>query len=391
MNTVNQIDKTSSLVSACAMGAAGVMLFGVLPLLLGAIADHFQLDEGQAGMVAMAYFGGFFLATLTSIVWIRRVNWKLVSITALFLIATGMVVGAWFTTFNIVLIGVVLSGAGGGAAYALSAGMVSDMDDPDRKFAIKLIPEQILPAVLLMVLPAFVIPIYGLGGFLVTVAAVSVALILFVVWVPAKGKSPLTTEQGGAKASPLVIVGLLALLFYFGGIAGVWAFLERIANDGNMDPAVVGNLLVVALASTIVGPIVAAIVGDRFGRIVPQVVGTVIVLATFVLLAGEITVMKYGIVMALMPGAWYFVIAYQMGIIADADNSGRYAALMSSALGLGAFFGGPIVGSVAQASGFASAYIFAGTTAVIGTGLSCWLVSRLRERLNSEKAQVVRV
>ncbi len=388
METSEKIDRKSSLVSACAMGAAGVMLFGILPLLLGAVADRFQLNEEQAGSVAMAYFGGYFIATLTSIVWIRRLNWKLVAFVGLLLIAGGMLFSALNTSYGMVLGGIVVAGIGGGVAYALSAGMVSDMHDPDRKFAIKLIPEQVVPAILLIVLPAYVITLWGLSGMLFCVAGVTLVLALFILWVPAKGRSHVVVETSRGKTSPLVFVSLVALLFYFGGIAGVWAFLERIANEGNMDPTLVGNLLALALVSTIIGPVVAAILGDRIGRILPQIIGTLIVLFCFVFLAGEITAMKYGIVMALLPGAWYFVIAYQMGVIADADTTGRYAALMASALGLGAFFGGPIVGTVAGSSGFTAAYIFAGATAVIGAAASCWVVHCLKKQTLSGQGEV---
>ncbi len=380
MKTTEPINRTSSLVSACAMGAAGVVIFGVLPLLLGAVADHFQLNEDQAGSVASAYFAGYFIATLTSMLWIRRLNWRLVALLGLLMMAGGLFFAALGTSYFLVLAGMVVTGVGGGVTYALSAGMVSDMNDPDRKFAIKLIPEQIVPTILLVLLPAYVIAVWGLQGLLFALALVVVGLALFILWIPAKGKDHAAVGTSGGKASPQVFVALAALLFYFGGIAGVWAFLERIAKEGDMDPALVGNLLAVALVSTIIGPVLAAVLGDRIGRILPQVIGTVIVLLTFLLLASGITPLKYGIAMALMPGAWYFVIAYQMGVIADADISGRYAALMASALALGAIFGAELVGMIASSSGYATAYIFAGGTAVIGVAASCWVVHCLKKQ-----------
>jgi len=276
-----------------------------------------------------------------------------------------------------VVIGMMLSGLGAAVAYALSVTLVSDMSDKDRRFAIKLVPEQVIPAALMFILPALVIEDFGLEGMMYALALAILVLAFLSSGIPAKGPEPSETQQAGQEVGRgLVFIGLGALVLFFAGFAGLWAFSERLAYE-SLGTALVGKLLALGLISSAVGPVAAAIVGDGFGRVAPIIIGTVLAVLSMVLLIGEITALKFGFFMVLFPAAYYFSIAYLFGIISDADLSGRFASLIASALALGAAIGPGVFGLIMDGSGRNASYLFTAVTMIVGALIFIWMERRL--------------
>ena len=387
---LKQIDSRISLLGACALGTAGVKIFAVLPLLLGTIAEHLQLDDAETGMVASLYYVAYFVVTLTSMLWIRRVNWRVLASLGCGLMVLGLLGSAVFSdSYQGVIAGMMVSGLGAAVVFALSFTLVSDMSDKDRRFAIKLVPEQIIPAALMFVLPALVIEDFGLKGMLYALALAILVLAFLSGGIPTRGvvkdDAPQARKQvGGA----LVFTGLGALVLFFAGFAGLWAFSERLAHD-SLDPVLVGQLLALGLVSSAAGPFVAAFIADRWGRVTPIVIGVVLSLGSLFLLVGEITATKFGLLMAVLPAAYYFSLAYLFGIISDADFSGRFAALIASALALGAAVGPAVFGVILDERGQNAAYLAAALLIAVGALIFIWMERRLeRAHLCSfEKAE----
>ncbi|WP_372831679.1 MFS transporter [Pontibacterium sp.] len=386
---LREIDSRISVLGACALGTAGVKVFALLPLLLGTIAEHLQLDDAATGMVASLYYIAYFVVTLTSVIWIRRANWRVLSMAGGGLMVLGLAGSATFSeSYEGVILGMMLSGLGAAVVYALSVTLVSDMTDKDRRFAIKLIPEQIIPAALMFMLPVLVIDDFGLKGMLYVLALVIFVLALLSSGIPVRGRAltPDKTTKKAAGAS--VFIGLGALVVFFAGFAGLWAFTERLAHDA-LDPVVVGQLLALGLVSSAAGPFVAAIVGDRWGRITPIITGVVLSLISMLLLVGQITTFKFGLLMAVFPAAYYFSLAYLFGIISDADISGRFASLIASALALGAAVGPGVFGVILNGNGHNAAYLFAAIMMALGALMFIWMERRLeRAHLVSFEGQI---
>jgi len=370
-----KINRVPTLIAACANGVAGVLIFCLMPVLVGSFADHLGLDNSQIGLLSSVYFGCYTLITLSSIMWIRRLNWRFISIFGLVLTTCGLVFTIKNDTYHGVLIGMGIAGIGAAAAFVLSICMVSDMDNPDRKFAIKLIPEQLVPAILLAILPAWIITPYGLSGLLTVLAVFFVGITGFAFWIPVSDPLERSVKQHNEKDTKTgpVFFALISMLLYFCGFAGLWTFLERIAVEHHLDGAVTGMILALSLIATGVSPIIAAIIGDRLGRNLPMLTGTLVGLATLFLLVGDLTVWRFGIVAIIMPGAVYVVIAYFMGLVAETDESGRFAVLISAALSFGATLGPAVFGYVKTTWGDTMSYCFAAGMLMAGQLLAFWL------------------
>ncbi len=367
------------LVTACAIGTAGVIIFALLPLLLGTAADAFDLNDSQVGFLGSAYVGGNTVVTALSFFWITRIDWRHVFVMGILLLVCGLLIAYFNPGYSGAIAGLSIAGLGSGFMYALSVAIVSEMQDADRKFGIKMVPEQGVSAILLFLLPSLVLVHWGFPGFLLTLVAFFLLASPFLLKVPSHGRKQEILKNGGdSPVKPYVVfIALLGLLLFFGGIAGIWAFMERFANDGDIDKSLAGQLLAVGVVSSAVGPVIPAVIGDRFGRVLPLLITASIVVVSLLLLATPLTLWKYGLVLVVLPAAWYAGMAYQMGVIAEADVTGQYSVLMSAALGLGATLGPALLGLIKTASGLPVALAFAGAVAVSGALASIWVIRLL--------------
>ncbi|MDB4299619.1 hypothetical protein N9928_01035, partial [bacterium] len=83
------MDTRRIILSVVALGTAAVLLFAVMPLIIGGMATRFALTDTQSGLVATAYFASYALLALTSPTWVRRLNWRYTAFGAY----VGLVVG----------------------------------------------------------------------------------------------------------------------------------------------------------------------------------------------------------------------------------------------------------------------------------------------------------
>ena len=153
-NTID-INSTQALTAACGNGVSGVMIFALLPMLLGVSADHLDLTELQAGMLASAYFSSYALVTAVSIFWLRRYNWRSMTFVSIAIMAVSLAAIVLIESYQTTLLSLLFCGIGAAVLHTLGYAIISDRREKDRDFAIKLVPEQVVPAALLILLSLY--------------------------------------------------------------------------------------------------------------------------------------------------------------------------------------------------------------------------------------------
>lgn len=373
------IDAKSGLTATFAMGANGTIIFVILPILLGAGADELGLAESDIGYLSGAYYGAYLVTTITSMLWVRKIDWRILGATGSALTAVGLAVPVFGLSFPSLVAGLAIAGLGAGIVFALSLCAASDMQDPDRKFAIKISVESLYGALILFILPAAVLAQFGILAFLGVLAAVTAIIGIFAVLFPAgsRARELPETSSGIPADDRLALAGLFCLMLYFGAGVSVYVFLERIGQLQGVDVVTIGVLLGLSAVSGIVGPAIAALLGDRLGRVFPQVIGTGFLFLCLILLALSLGLNGYGAAVILLPGAWYFALAYQNGIIASADVRGRYALLISAAYAIGATVGPTLAGGVIEAYGYETLFVICGAGFVLAVIGFAYIVPRI--------------
>lgn len=366
------VNRGRTLVATFAMGANGTIVFAILPIILGIAAEALGIGEAKLGVLSSAYYAGNLLTTVTSVFWVRRFDWRILGFLGTVLLAIGLTLPTTVPSYEFYLGGLFLAGLGAGAIFALSMCVASDMANPDRKFALKIGIESLYGAIILFTLPALVLVKVGADGFMIALAVIVIGVGLLASGFP-KGhtKRSEVVDNGQGENTGLVFLGLICLMLFFGAVVSVYVFLERVGQQNGADIATVGRFLAFSAVMGIVGPFLAAALGDRIGRIIPQLIGFAVVAFCFTLLSMNPGVWGYGLAVTLIPGGWYFAIAYQNGIIASADVSGRYASLMAGAYAIGATFGPMAAGRFIESFGYGALYLVCGgllVTSIAGFG-----------------------
>ncbi|MEH6589448.1 MAG: MFS transporter [Halioglobus sp.] len=385
---MHTLDRVPVVIAAAATGTAAVLVFALLPIFSGALARKFQLDDVQTGLVATSYFSVYAIIAFSSSAWVRRFNWKTAALFGYAAMLTGLLLCLAVNSFVLSSVSLAIVGAGAGLLYPISLTLVSDMEHTDRTYAIKLAAEQLVPAAVLFLLSSSLFIGYGLSTLLIaSISVVALCLVLSSA-LPTQGNVTKHTEDGNGGSIVLALIGLLALTLNFSGFAGLWAFLEVIADERDFDPAFTGTWLAVGLITSGVGPLIAAALADRWGRLAPITVSTLIALSSLFLLVGTVSKLDYAMVLIVLPMGTYFAISYIFCVVAEADHNGKMAGQMSFALAIAAG-GGPVIFGLVRADD-GPAVLGMGVLMALGAVGIIWVHTRI-QRLRSGASSAVSI
>jgi predicted MFS family arabinose efflux permease len=340
-----------AIVAALALSVTGVLMFKVLPLLVGAAADQFHLGPRELGLLASSDLVGITIASLLAPLWVRRVDWRKAGLAALLVVAAGNVASAFAPSLTTLLGLRVFTGFGEGMASGLALVILSDTRHPDRAFAFAVAAPILVGLVAFQAMPPLAAA-WGYDGVVLALAGLAVAFALLMPALPARGRPVQPRAAAGTRtgrSSPLVAVALLAALLYHVGLGAVWAFVERMGVASGFAPASIGAALGVAVLFGLAGASLAAIVGVRFGRLWPIVLAVAGQCAALLLLREPMTQTGFAVAACAFQFLWLLCVPYQLGIIAQADTGGRLfvlaLAFQAGGVALGPMIGGALLGA----------------------------------------------
>jgi cytochrome P450/predicted MFS family arabinose efflux permease len=365
------------LVAASMVSAAAALLFNVMPALLTAAATRFSLDAGQIGVVGSSYLAGFAVVAATSNLWLPRFNWRALVAGGAAISVVGLAACAFATSYGALLTALGVAGASLGVLYTLCIAVISENHRPDAAFGIKLTAEVVLGGAALVVLSGLAIPRWGFSGAALALAAMAgVVAFAGLFAFPARRALTPPAERFAMKGQGVGVSamlrdwaawsGLAGLFVSFAGLSALWAFLTELAPTFGVSNQAASGAFMVALVVSGAAGIVAAVLGDRLGRARPLAVGMLLALVGAGALQWGHGLPGYTVGVVLAVGLWNFPMAYQMGMIASADERGHVAVLMPAALAIGGALGPLLAGELLTGGhGFSPLYaLFAAATAL---------------------------
>lgn len=377
--------KKRVLLVACIISATGALLVNIMPLFLGSAADYIALNDQQIGWLGSSFLAGFGLVSISSPFWIQRFDWKWLCYGSFIAITALMALCALVERFLPLVVVLAAIGVGCGFLYTLGVAIIAESDDPDRFFGWKLMCEIGAGIGLMLLLPNLAMGRWGFPGVVVTIALVFMAFALLILWLresvcahepPTPDAASCSTDQFAQLNTP-VWIGLLFLLVHFSGVNGVWAFVERIGDDMGIDAEQIGAILSTSLFLGGAGAFAAGMIGDRFGRSLPLIVGMGGMLLAVFLLATGSDPFSYTVAVCLIMGFWPFILSYQMGLVVSADHTGRLAVLIAAAMALGGAIGPAVAGMLKTGDSYLPIYLMMGGLTLISLlaflGLAAYL------------------
>jgi predicted MFS family arabinose efflux permease len=350
------------------MSTAGAIVYLISPVLVGSAMDSIGLSSDQAGLLIASYFAGYTLVTMSAVVWLYRVNMRTTAWISSLVFVVGLLGAANQTSLTGSLITMFIAGTGAGMLYGMSITIVGQSDDPDRYFGFALASQLLLGSVLLFAGPAWIGPNWGYTGILIATAAFVALTSVAISWTPiAIAEGPVSPSGERLRVpTSLVLASIVAVLIWFVGYSGIYAFVERIGVDSGLNGQQIGLVLSLTIITGMTGALGAASLGDRYGKIKPHIAGGLGAVITIVLLHSQTNLMSYAVAIIFLTLSLNFWLAYMLGAVAAIDTSGRFAVLTTAALGVGATLGPAIAGGLITDSNFLPMFMFTGTAIAAG-------------------------
>ncbi len=378
----NSMDAGTVIAAALIVSAIGALYYNLLPLYLGVAQDYRGLDNREIGLLSSAFFLGYNIVTISAFFWVRNVSWSMVVAIATPIAAISLYAGTLFPGYVLLLLATMIAGSAFAALYAIGTVIIGDTSNPARWYGIKIAVEACAGAILLLVLPGTTIARWGFDGAVFGMIIFMILLSPFLFWIPKRGNKgqddAAVISAIRAPQSVFIIGTLLATLLFFSVASAMWAFVERIGAQGGYDPEIIGALLSVTLIFALLGSILAAVLGGRFGNTKPYAVGGVIFLMSLYVLNSVDVFAQYAIGSCLLTFAIGFMLPNAITEIAELDVDGRYVVLSVPAIGIGAMIGPGIAGVLSQFGNFQPLLIFGAVTLIISMALLAYAGKKVR-------------
>jgi len=291
----------------------------------------------RLGAVAAIELAGLALGSLSGLYWQRRWRWRHVALPSILVAIAGNAACVIVKDFAGVCVLRALVGLSGGFLTALYSAVLANSRSPGRIIAVTTFI-QIGVEAAFMFSSASVFEWLGSSGLFVLMAALFVALLPFLTFLPTRWPVAMAADSRGPEGSGRSWRAYLLLLSFVPFIvvqAGVYTFLGefgRLAAKLSVEATLHAIGISVVLSS--LGSVAAYCLNDRIGFRLP--IGGAILLMTgmlFGMILGSRSAAWFLIYISLLQIGWIFLNCYIYSALIDANNLLVPAASPFSALG----------------------------------------------------------
>ena len=361
MKTIrNVLPESWSLVFSAAGSAYGVGLLGLwaLPFLISAIIHDLDLNEAHAGILMSAEFIFTMLASLLVAPFMGRAPRRTLAIAGTVLAIVANLISASMTDLYALAAVRCIAGIGAGLALACGNACVASAKQPDR-IAGHMNVLSVLLMIVVMLGYAKVMAAYGLPGLYYAMAGTMAVMLLAIPFMPQHAPKELIEPRlhslkpaGNVLLSLPAICMMLAMFVFQARDTMGWAFVERIGTMVGYSGEEVGILLSFQSFVGLIGPLVAALIGKRFGLSTPVILAILLTGGTSLsYVLGEHSKMLYTVGVMTICITYFYALSYLTALAAALDREGRVVAAASSFLSLGLAVGPAISGGLISLGG----------------------------------------
>lgn len=360
------------------VAGAGQVLY---PLMTPIILTQFGMTPAGVGLLFSAQMAIFSVAALLVAASIGRIDLRMVCAAMFVVHIAGNIVAVTADTLPVFAAARLVTSAADGIMLCAGNVAFAPTRNPPRVYGICWLCVGLVSSGIGFLAAAH-IETAGVGAVLGPLALVAVIGLPALIWMPSGTDPARPGRVRGPRTSgvPLGVTGIVLLVgccLFFAASSTTTPFVALIGREvGVTLPAMARTTAVAALAGTL-APVVAIVVGLRFGRGIPLIV-------IGALLATCIATIGLAATPALFAGTYILFQAtyrssppYILGTLARHDRSGRLSAASSAMTGLG-YAIGPIVGGTlyAQSGSFALVTLAGAAIFVAGIGPMAWIALR---------------
>ena len=338
---VSSADRSAVIASAVLLTAAVAAILLIAPIVVGALITRYAFTPSQAGLTISVELGAMSLAALPALWWLPRWSWSRLLAGALLVMIAGNVACAFATTFATLAGLRFITGLAGGSVMVVCLAVIGMTSQTERNFGWWTIGQLLLGAIGLALLPR-ILPAIGLPGLYLGLAGLLCACLVASRALPRRSP-PANGSADGRRLLAPALLGLGAILCLYVALGGVWTYVERIGAAAGLAAERIGDDLTLASLCGIAGCLGSIVVGARFGRLRPLLIGYALIFGGAAALLGTLSPLRFLLAAGTFKFAWTFALPFILAGMATHDQSGRLMALANFMIGGGLALGPAIV------------------------------------------------
>jgi MFS family permease len=317
------LNSPASLLSIIYLSVIGAAVFIVQPGFVQGLVEFYGFDEQQVGYIASAEIWGIAVTAVALAFGGHNYSWqKILKISIVLCIAGNF---ASLSTNDATLFGSLrfLVGLGAGGLVSLTFTIMGLTRLPDRNFGYLIMGVLTYGALGLWAMPT-ALELVGMHGVIIFFALFSASGWACLKHMPDSGEKHLQVEEDAVDLSgSLRLVAILAMFTYFFAQGVMWAYLFLIGLNGGVGEQAVANGLMLSSFLGIAGAFVAAMAGNRFGRIFPLFLGIIGGSVVLFALFGSFSALIYTVTVCIYNFFWNVTHPFLLASMASFDKHGR--------------------------------------------------------------------
>ena len=330
------------------VATAGLFYVNLGGAFLSAFVDGLGVERDVAGFIVSANkYGAAFGALIATFI-VKRVEWRKVIRLLFIALIIFDLISTQFSNPQTLIILRFIHGTIGGLSVGIGLSIIARTYNPDKIFGMLLVVQYSFGSLGIWLVPRLV-DNFGYGaafGTLITFTLMTLLILPFVPNVESPSESDNTNVGLFQVPITMMLFFVLCALFLFQAAnMGVADYAFELGKDIGLTNNEISNILTIANIISISGGVLVYIIGTRFGRTIPLIIGISVASIFTYLLHYSDNINIYFIANTFTGIAWGFTIPYLLGLCATFDLHGQMAALAGfvSKMGLAS---GPLVGSL---------------------------------------------
>jgi hypothetical protein len=340
------VDQPLAVISACmVVGTVALMILGVQPVLLGALAQAHRVTDAQLGPLATVEVLALAFGSAIGPSLLRSGAMRLkTGLLSLLLVAANLGI---YAAHSVLMLDLLRGVAGLIEGLMMGATIVITIQNrqPDRLNAIFLALSALPQALMAYLLPVWIVPSYGANGGFVVLALLSLISAGSALFLVDSVPTPKPEATGAPVWTVALFVALAAVALQNAAIGGAWDYMQLLADQHHFPPQMAGIAVSGGLMFQVGGAFAVAAWGPRFSFRAALIVGTLCQTVVIALLAVAGTPLMY-VGPALTFGLfWLAMSPFQVRLLIDIDKT-RSGALLLTAVSLVGLSIGPSVSAL---------------------------------------------
>jgi predicted MFS family arabinose efflux permease len=325
------------------VGINSLMFAGILPVLLGALADEHRLNASGIGLTAMAEALAMGLSTAAMGLVRRPERLRLIAVVAsLAVAALNLIAMRASGVMLIALRGA--TGASEGVLLWITVSMIARTVTPERWAGVFFTTQTLAQLLLAIALAMVFVPLYGANGVFGALAVLAVLGVVPALLSPTRfAPLPVRAEESELPP-PRGWVALGASLIFVSAGAAVGVYVQPLAHEAGLGGGVARTAVWIALAAQVAGGALATSLAGRVRYFTVFIITSVVYLAVWGAFSQPLNASMFILANAASGLVGLFLGPFLVPMTIDADPS-RRAAMQSGAAQLLGGALGPLLAS----------------------------------------------